>query len=198
MLEGKVPTTATSASIIAAMQVQEAIKLLHRDRIPDDFGGHGFAFNGLTHDSYVVSYRYREDCLSHDTYDLASASAVPAKTTFAQLLGEARQRLGDDAVLDLEQEIVTALHCAECDSTERVCQPLDRLTVGVAICSACGSERHVELQHSLNRKDVELLTLTPAALGLPRFDVITGRAGFVRHHFLLDDGQVDLRQLVAR
>ena len=61
------PTTATSASIIAAMQVQEAIKLLHRDRIPDDFGGHGFAFNGLTHDSYVVSYRFREDCLSHDT-----------------------------------------------------------------------------------------------------------------------------------
>jgi adenylyltransferase/sulfurtransferase len=196
MLEGKVPTTATSASIIAAMQVQEAIKLLHRDRIPNDFGGHGFAFNGLTHDSYVVSYRFREDCLSHETYDLASASPVPTQATFGQLLDEAQQRLGD-AVLDLEQEIVTGLHCAQCDFTERVRQPLERLTAGVAICPACGNERQVELLHSLDREQVELLALTPAELGLPRFDVVTGRSGFQRHHFLLDGGRVELRELVT-
>jgi adenylyltransferase/sulfurtransferase len=197
MLEGKVPTTATSASIIAAMQVQEAVKLLHRDRLSADFGGHGFAFNGLTHDSYVVSYRFREDCLSHDTYDLASASSVPAQTSVADLLDDARRLLGADAVLDLEHELVTGMRCAECESTEPVFQPLDRLTAGAAGCPTCGSERQVELRHSITSDDVELLALTPAELGLPRFDVITGRSGMVRHHFLLDDGQVDFRELVA-
>src|SRR3954454_5503029 len=99
MLEGKVPTTATSASVIAGLQVQEAIKLLHRDSLADDFGGRGFAFNGLTHDSYVVTYKRREDCLSHDTYELGAAVAFDRDRALAELLGEAAEQLGAGVVL---------------------------------------------------------------------------------------------------
>ena len=75
MLAGKVPTTGTSGSVIAALQVQELIKLLHADRMPGSFAGRGVAFNGMTHDSYVVSYPRQDMCLSHDTYELGRGRA---------------------------------------------------------------------------------------------------------------------------
>jgi adenylyltransferase/sulfurtransferase len=185
MLEGKVPTTATSASIIAAMQVQEAVKLLHRDRLDADFAGRGVAYNGITHDSYVVTYPRRDDCLSHDTYDFAEASVVPEHVTLGALLQQAHEELGDDAVLDFEHEIVTAMTCAACDETVSVMRPLDGLTVGAALCPACGDERRAELAHGVTSSDVDLLAMSPEALGLPPRDIVTGRSGTRRRHYLL-------------
>lgn len=195
MLEGKVPTTATSASIIAAMQAQEAIKLLHRDRVSTQFGGRGFAYNGLTHDSYAITYRRREDCLSHDTYDLASAVVVGEATTFGELLAMAGAEMAAP-VLDLEREIVLSLDCPACGRDETVRQPLDRLTVSSAVCPACDQERRPRLIHSISALDADLLDLTPGDVGLPRFDAVTGRSGLVRRHFLIGRGGNALMELI--
>ena len=195
MLEGKVPTTATSASIIAAMQVQEAVKLLHRDRIDAPFGGKGVAYNGLTHDSYVVTYPRREDCLSHDTYDLDGATPVAAAASFGELLEEGRLQLGDGTVLDLEREIVTHLSCAACAAEEAVFRPIDGLTQGAALCEVCGEERRLTLVHSVTSDDTNLLAMTAAELGLPPFDIVTARCGMVRHHFLVGGDAFALEQL---
>lgn len=190
MLAGKVPTTATSASVIAGMQVQEAVKLLHRDRVDAGFGGRGVAYNGLTHDSYVVSYARRDECLSHDTYDLDAAVEMPEDATLGDLLADARADLGD-AVLDLEREIVTHLACAACETEEPLFRPIDGLGVGDVACGACGGERRPELVHSVAATDEALLALTPAALGLPRFDVVTARAGVDRRrHYAIGGGPV--------
>jgi adenylyltransferase/sulfurtransferase len=195
MLEGKVPTTATSASIIAAMQVQEAVKLLHRDRIDAPFGGKGVAYNGLTHDSYVVTYPRREDCLSHDTYDLDGATPVAAGTTFGELLQDGASRLGLRTVLDLEREIVTHLSCATCATEEAVFRPIEGLTQGAALCEVCGEERRLTLVHSISSEDEHLLGMTAAELGLPPFDVVTGRCEMARHHFLVGGDAFALEQL---
>ena len=93
MLAGKVPTTVTSASVIAALQVQEAVKLLHRDELDYSFAGRGFVFNGVTHDSYVVTYPRREDCLSHDSYE-GHWEPVSSEVSLGQLLARAQERLG--------------------------------------------------------------------------------------------------------
>jgi molybdopterin/thiamine biosynthesis adenylyltransferase/predicted RNA-binding Zn-ribbon protein involved in translation (DUF1610 family) len=198
MLEGKVPTTATTASVIAGMQVQEAIKLLHRDRINADFAGRGVAYNGLTHDSYVVTYPRREDCLSHDSYALTNAAATSSTITFAELLEQAADMLEDPvAVVDLEREIVLSFDCNECGATEIVRKPLERVTTGAASCPACGNERAPNLTHSVSAADEELLALTPRDLGLPRFDVVTARSGTSRHHYLLGGHDNAFDQLVA-
>lgn len=189
MLAGMVPTTATTASVIAGMQAQEAIKLLHRDRIEADFAGHGFAYNGLTHDSYVVTYRYREDCLSHDSYDLTAAESASAAMTFEDLLERAGQHL-KDPVLDLEREIVLAFDCSECGPGDPVRRPVELLSARSAVCPGCGVDRKPRLTHSVSADDEELLALTPADLGLPRFDVITARVGAIRRHFRLE-GELD-------
>jgi hypothetical protein len=45
------------------------LKLLHADRNLPALVGKGYVFNGLTHDSYVVEYQEKADCMSHDTYE---------------------------------------------------------------------------------------------------------------------------------
>lgn len=195
MLEGKVPTTATSASIIAAMQVQEAVKLLHGDRLDGGFAGRGVAYNGLTHDSYVVSYREREDCLSHDTYDFGQAVPVRREQVFGEVLSDARERLGEGAVLDLEREMAIAMTCGACGAADPLLRPLDGLTVADALCQVCGAERRVELAHTISAEHSELLGLTADELGLPPRDVVTGREGSRRVHYLLEGGADALASL---
>jgi molybdopterin/thiamine biosynthesis adenylyltransferase len=193
MLEGKVPTTVTSAGVIASMQVQEAVKLLHRDRIEPILAGKGLVYNGLTHDSYVVTFARRDDCLSHDTYELGLGRTVPGDATFGELLALVREELVDP-VLDLEQEIVLSLECASCGTKEAIRKPITRVTVEAARCSVCGEERRPVTTHSINRVDSELLSLRPVDLGLPPFDCVTARAGLERHHLWLGDDADPFKQ----
>lgn len=186
MLEGKVPTTATSASVIAGLQVQEAIKLLHRDSLDSPFAGQGFAFNGLTHDSYVVTYKRRDDCLSHDSYDLDGADSFDRSRPLSELIRLAQDELGSDAVLDLEHELVRSMICGQCEIETAIRQPIETMTAGDALCPRCEGERRLELTHVVNASDDELLDLRPEDLGLPAFDVVTARAGSRRKHFVLD------------
>jgi molybdopterin/thiamine biosynthesis adenylyltransferase len=53
LLKGKVPTTPTSASIVAAFQTQEALKLLHGLEVQP---GKAMIINGLTNDIYTTEY----------------------------------------------------------------------------------------------------------------------------------------------
>jgi hypothetical protein len=195
MLEGKVPTTATSAGVIASMQVQEAVKLLHRDKVEPILAGKGLVYNGLTHDSYIVTFARRDDCLSHDTYEPGLGRSAPGDATFGELLALVREELVDP-VLDLEQEIVLSLQCASCATEEAIRKPITRVTVEAARCSVCGEERRPVTTHSINCVDFELLSLRPVDLGLPPFDCVTARAGLQRHHLWLGDdvdpfGQTD-------
>lgn len=185
MLAGKVPTTATTASIVAAVQVQEAVKLLHRERLGEPaLAGGGFQYVGTSHESYPVVYGRREDCLSHDTYDLAGGRVVPADVTFGELLEEARTALGEHAVLDLEHEIVLGAECQSCGSSEEIHEPIVALTGGRGLCPQCGNQWRLQMTHSIEPGD-PLLARRPGDLGLPPGDVITGRSGLDRIFFVL-------------
>lgn len=185
---GKVPTTVITASVIAGMQAQEAIKLIHRDRVEADFAGKGFVYNGLTNDSYVVTYATKDEALTRDSYELEELETVAPGTTFGRLLERAVGDLGEEAHLVLEHEILRSLSCGSCATSEAVDRPTSALPAGAALCPTCGEERRLELLHRVGRSDGELLDLTPADLGLPRGDVVTAAAGSRRRFFLLDSG----------
>src|SRR5260370_7580499 len=70
--EGKVATTPTISSVIAGIEVQEAVKLLHG--MPT-LAGSGFVFEGLNHTSYKVEYTANPDCMSHFTYEIVTELA---------------------------------------------------------------------------------------------------------------------------
>lgn len=63
--QGKIPTTPTVSSIIAAIEVQEAVKVLHDFDKSSILSGRGFIYSGITNDSYIVEYQEKEDCPSH-------------------------------------------------------------------------------------------------------------------------------------
>jgi adenylyltransferase/sulfurtransferase len=67
IIEGKIPTTPTVSSIIAGVEVQEAVKYLHNKEMVT-LNGKGFVFNGNTNETYIVEYQKNEDCTSHDTF----------------------------------------------------------------------------------------------------------------------------------
>jgi adenylyltransferase/sulfurtransferase len=186
MLAGKVPTTATTSSVVAGVQVQEAVKLIHRDELGDPaLAGAGYNFVGLTHDSYVVTYPRRGDCLSHDTYELDDVQVVDVDPTFGELLALAQQALGDTAVLDLEHEVVLGASCGSCGESSKIQQPIYALSAGRGICATCGNQWQLHFTHSIDGTQPDLLELRPSDLGLPPADIIVGRAGFDRTYFLL-------------
>src|SRR5450432_509280 len=109
MEQGKTPTTPTIAAMIAGVQCQEAVKLIHG--MPT-IAGQGWMFSGISSDSYLVDYQRKEDCLSHET--LARIETIDAgvdEITVAELLSEARRALGDHATLELARDVLRSLDC---------------------------------------------------------------------------------------
>ncbi len=185
MLEGKVPTTPTTASVIAGIQVQEAVKLLHhRPELPV-LASRGFFFNGVNHDSYLVEYPRRDDCLSHFPFgEILEQDWQAASLTLGGALEAARARLGPQAVLEFDQDLVTSLRCATCDAEQPIFRALGAVTEPEARCPTCGELRAPETTHAVYGTE-GYLDLTLAELGLPPFDIITGRSGLEMVHFEL-------------
>jgi adenylyltransferase/sulfurtransferase len=195
MLTGKVPTTATTSSIVAGMQVQEAVKLLHRDRLGEPaLASSGFQFVGLTHDSYVVHYPRREECLSHDTYTLDDAPRVAHDTPLGTVLERAQATLGPEAILELEQDIVVSATCTACDATESILRPVAGMSRGAALCPTCGLERRLNFAHAVEPGSA-LAPLSARDLGLPVADVVVGRSGMDRCFFVLAEAGPAFDQL---
>ncbi|HEY3412753.1 MAG TPA: ThiF family adenylyltransferase [Armatimonadota bacterium] len=177
MLEGKTPTTPTTSAVIAGMQCQEALKLLHgRPELPV-LAGRGFYFNGVTHDSFVVNYPRREGCLSHETHaDIRETDWRAGETTVNAALERARQDLGPDATLSFFREIAVAFRCEACNTAEGVFRALGRITERDARCPACGGVRAVDSTHMI-AGDEPYLQRTLAGIGIPAFDIIGARSG---------------------
>ncbi len=181
MLGGRVPTTPTTASIVAGLQVQEAVKYLHGLPV---LAGKGVQFNGHTHDTYVIEYARKADCPAHETWepvvDLPWGTADP---TLAELLARVRGDLGPGASIELAQEFVVALDCGACGKKDAFFGPLDGVPEGKATCPGCGGLRAPELTHVL-RAEEPFLELCPAELGVPPYDLVLGRAGEQRRAYL--------------
>ena len=197
ILEGKIPTTPTTGSIIAGMQVQEAVKLLHADRELPTLSGKGFFFNGMTHDSYIINYQRREDCPAHETLgDIRRLERHSTELTLAEALDMVRTDVSPKAVLEFHRELCTRLYCPQCDKHEDFFGSLGKLTVRQAECPECGGMREPELTHSINGSE-DYLDRTLTGIGLPLYDIITGRAGWDMRHYLIAGDRRDALGSIA-
>jgi adenylyltransferase/sulfurtransferase len=185
MLSGRTPTTATTSSVVAGMQAQEAVKLLHSERLgPPVLAGAGFQFVGLTHDSYIVRYGRREDCLSHDSYDPAAVRVLAHDAPFRELLALVQDELGEEAVLELEHEVVVAGSCQQCGHEQPIRRPVDALRAGSGLCPQCANPWRLEFAHTIDEGS-PLLTACSSDLGLPAADYVVGRSGLDRRFLAL-------------
>jgi adenylyltransferase/sulfurtransferase len=168
------PTTPTTASVIAALQVQELIKLLHQR---EAMLGRGFFFDGATHSSYTVNYQLNPDCPWHEP--AAPIHAVPefsSTTTLQEIWDESARRLGKVDALDFGRELVLELVCPKCSQRDAVLKSVEKIIEAQAFCRNCGAESVPSFFHSIP-PDSELLSKTVAELGLPAWEIIWARGG---------------------
>lgn len=101
---GRVATTPVSASIVGAMQAQEAMKVIHqRDGEPVPFrtlSGKMWRFEGMT--NTVNTYKYaawKKNCPAHDQWDkVVKCREMSAELTVAEAMEVLRKCLGVNAV----------------------------------------------------------------------------------------------------
>ena len=180
---GKVPTTPTISSIIAGLQVQEAVKLLHGLPV---LAGKGFVFEGLNHTSYRVEYTENPDCMSH--HNLESLEAIPQASsdlTLAQLLTRARRELGaQEVTLEFSRDVVHKLVCPACSAEEELFAAVGTVPYARGKCPACGQLRTVVTAHGYTGRE-SFGGRTLDQLGLPAFDVYTARSAEREMGFLI-------------
>jgi molybdopterin/thiamine biosynthesis adenylyltransferase/DNA-directed RNA polymerase subunit RPC12/RpoP len=175
IMQGKVPTTPTSASIVAAFQTQEALKLIHGMEVNP---GTALNINGLTNDIYTTEYPIKEGCLSHAAMqtveELPDASA--SQTTLGDLIEVARKALGDKAVLEFGSELVVSLQCAQCGKETAVFRRMASLGEGEFQCPECDGRREMRLTHRIHGHE-EYLSRTLSEVDVPPLGIIRARNG---------------------
>lgn len=174
LLQGKVPTTPTSASIVAAFQTQEALKLIHGLEVEP---GKALLINGLTNDIYSTEYPVKDFCMSHSRLEtIVELPEVHSGTTLGELLAVARERLGGEAVLEFDGEVVVAMECGACGQVEPVFQKMARLYETAATCPHCGERREMVLTHRITG-DEDYLGRTLAEFDVAPLSIIRARNG---------------------
>lgn len=168
------PTTPTTASVLGAMQAQEAVKLLHG---LDHLRGAGWIFEGLGHGSYRTEYQQNPDCPWHEPVAAVEApSWCGSATPLAEVAAFARERMGGLDAIDLPRELVDALECGACGRRDPCNRPLEALAAADVLCPGCGAERAPHALHAIDPGRIAPGS-TLGGIGLPRFDIVFARHG---------------------
>jgi molybdopterin/thiamine biosynthesis adenylyltransferase/DNA-binding transcriptional regulator YhcF (GntR family) len=174
ILLGKVPTTPTIASIIGGLQSQEALKLIHGLPVEP---GKVVHFNGMVNEMHTTAYVPREDCESHWTYgEITELPARASRTTLEDLLRIARADLGPDAVIELDQELITRLECPNCHTREEILRPLSEVSFESAHCPTCGVLRESTMTHNITGAE-DFLQRSLASVGVPALHILRALNG---------------------
>ncbi len=181
MLQGKVPTTPTVSSVIAGIQTQEAVKLIHQGKELPILAGKGFFFNGLTHDSYIVKYTRKEDCLSHETYkNIIELNESVETMPLSRMLKIAQEKLGSEAVIEFNRDIIYQLKCKKCRKKTNIFRVLGKITVEEVKCPECRQVRDFEVTREMSGKE-KFLDKTLVEVGIPLFDIVNARVGLEKN-----------------
>ena len=170
ILQGKVPTAPTIASIIGGLQVQEALKILHDLPAAD---GSGLVFNGVANRFYQTEYPFREDCLSHESYDPPlELELAAASTTVQQLFDAVRERTETQPTrLVLDRDFLVQLVCRSCNIQVNVNKPRCTVDAKDGMCANCNLPMQPETVSSIE-PDSELVALKLSVLGIPSYDIV--------------------------
>ena len=176
---GKTPTNATTASIAAAMQVQEAIKFLVGKPELLSLVGKAWQYTGDTLVSYTVGYQQDDYCIAHDRYELIRSTNAKSPLEMAQSFGE---NISDFVAVDFEEELITLGSCHNCGHGAQMTMLRSSFQVGEGVCSSCGINRPATMR-TLIAPDDPAMSLSFEALGLAQRDIVTLRTATERFHF---------------
>jgi molybdopterin/thiamine biosynthesis adenylyltransferase len=182
--EGKVPTTPTIASIIAGIEVQEAVKLIHGAPTLD---GKGFVFEGLNHTSYRVEYSENPDCMSHYTLpEIIKIGEKSDELRLEQLWQRAKVDLASESVtIEFSRDVIHRLACRHCGKEQELFVPVGSVSYEAGRCPDDGHMRTVEVVHGFTGSE-SFGSRNLNQLGLPLFDIFTARSGAREIGYLIE------------
>ena len=177
--QGKVATTPTTSSVIAGIQVQEALKLLHG--LPT-LSGKGYVFEGLRHTSYVTEYTPDPDCQSHYVFDRVVRLKERSDTLTAEALCRlaSRELRSEEVTIEFSRDIIWKLVHPETGAVEERFAPLGGVSYEEGRDPSDGVLREVVTRHGFTLRE---LAASPALAGrllsdwgLPLYDAFVARS----------------------
>lgn len=181
-----IPTSPTSASVVAAWQTQEALKYLHGRPM---LASQGVSFFGNSYEFWKPRYAPRDGCPAHETLgDIEMLADASSEMTVADLLAAVRGRWGARVNVELDREVMLAMRCMSCGNSEARVTPLFRVRYDETLCPRCGAEGDLVLTHRLDDRLV-LADVPLSALGIPPLHILAARppGGETRYFELTGD-----------
>jgi molybdopterin-synthase adenylyltransferase len=168
IVAGKVPTAPTIASMMAALQVQEALKLLHGLPVA---AGSALVFNGVANQFYSTRLPRRDDCLSHETYPEPVELELGHRSTVSDLLRAAGAHVQGPRQLVLDRELVVAIECPRCAWRGEVMRPRVKVRAAEAVCASC-LRPAVPVFTSAVEESSPLAEEPLCRVGIPPYDIV--------------------------
>jgi hypothetical protein len=169
--EPKVPTTAVTTSVIASIQVQQALMTLHgleEGLKPGERLSVYLKPFAMIKDTLPLN----TDCLAHFTvpHDLPVLD-IPSKVTVREAIQAAQTSLLTVNSLSLPFEFVTHFVCSACDTRERIMQPKESVLQAQARCPTC---KQLRLPEVINKIDTDspYVSLKLNELGIPEKEIL--------------------------
>lgn len=191
----RMPTVQITSALISALQVQEAIKLLHNQQ---PALGKRLFINGLTNSFSAITLQPFEGCMAHGRYeDVHELPLRALNTTLEELFAAVEPELGENPSIDLGRRFILEIRCRYCGRAMELMRPAHRIFNDELICGDCHaagpgggnaiaeqiesfSENsrdgdYVKSYSRLTRKDIpsELLSFTLWELGIPPLQILT-------------------------
>lgn len=179
---GHSPTTSIVASVIGAVQVQEALKLVHRDLIEQgeltSLCGKMFYYDGLHLTTKLVTFQaYDNDCAVHDLWEPVQPSELTADNTVREALEQICVMLSvQEPIISLESDcFVDYVVERSNDRRTDVMIPGHAVEQFIEQSTTLGGIPYSELyQHEYREIDYQFpyQDYSLAQLGIPSWDVL--------------------------
>ncbi len=181
--EQKVPTTATIASIVAAIMVNQTFLVLHDDK-KSGLGPSQRLFVCLKPYSLnVASVPKNPECYAHDHMgQMAPLERAPHEITADEIL----QLVGspESSYLEIMFDLAIKLTCPNCRAEEYLLLPTKSLDLTVLPCKRCGSERKL-FSTGFIEGGSELASRKLSDLSIPKKHIVAAHSSGNRKYFLL-------------
>ena len=147
---GRTPTNATTASIIAGVEVQEAIKLLVGRPELLALEGKVWRLEGETMLTSTMEYVENDFCMAHDRVSIRGeaieVSGLPQRVS--HLIAEDPAR-GEFIAIDMPDDLIRIEPCSECGAGETILGLRPTLPLGAGRCDSCQADRPIASRTSL-------------------------------------------------
>lgn len=142
---GRVPTSPTIAAMMAGLQAQWAIKHLHQQEVP---WGQALVFNGQADQFYRSRLPVRQECLSHEHWQVDTWLELdyydrPLQELFDQLSAIRKGEQASDVIwqLQMERQLWIGWYCGGCQQETMAAEPFPTLTQAASLCPTCQQSR---------------------------------------------------------